>query len=435
MKQSLYLECYSGISGDMTVAALLDLGADEQVLRKALESLPLEGYSIEIKRVSKAGIDACDFNVVLEEGYDNHDHDMEYLHGHDSACDGNAGHTHSHSHVEELGHTHSHSHTEESGRHHHHFHRGLPEIKQIIEASGMNEHSKELANSIFKVLAEAEAEAHGTPLEQVHFHEVGAVDSIVDICAAAVCIDNLGIENIIVTGLYEGIGTVRCQHGILPVPVPAVAAIISKYNIPMHFTNVRGEFVTPTGAAIAAALATSYVMPETFTVKKLGVGAGKRNYEIPSMVRAMVIEEAKETEYIYKLESNVDDCTGEALGFLMDKLMRAGAMDVHYTPVFMKKNRPAYQLNVICLEADIKKLEDMIFTGTTTIGIRRQKMERSVLNRRLDVRQTSLGEVAVKVVQLNEGIRVYPEYDSLVKICEDKGLSYMEAYQKVIEEV
>lgn len=423
MEQSLYLECYSGISGDMTVAALLDLGADEQVLRKTLESLPLEGYRIEIRRVSKAGIDACDFNVVLEEGYDNHDHDMEYLHGHDRACDEGAEHQHGHSPVEESGH------------HHHHSHRGLSEVKQIIEASGMNDHSKKLANAIFKVLGEAEAEAHGVPLEQVHFHEVGAVDSIVDICAAAVCIDNLGIGNVIVTGLYEGMGTVRCQHGILPVPVPAVAAIISKYNIPMHFTNTRGEFVTPTGSAIVAALSTSYIMPETFTIKKIGVGAGKRNYEIPSILRAMLIEEEEGTEYIYKLESNVDDCTGEALGFLMDKLMGAGALDVHYTPVFMKKNRPAYQLNVICGESDIKKFEDMIFTETTTIGIRRQKMERSVLSRRLDVRQTSLGDVAVKVVQFNEGIRIYPEYDSLVKICEEKGLSYMEVYQKVLEEV
>ncbi len=423
MKQSLYLECYSGISGDMTVAALLDLGADEQVLRKTLESLPLEGYRIEIRRVSKAGIDACDFNVVLEEGYGNHDHDMEYLHGHDRGCDKGAEHQHGHSPVKESGH------------HHHHSQRGLSEVKQIIEASGMNDHSKKLANAIFKVLGEAEAEAHGVPLEQVHFHEVGAVDSIVDICAVAVCIDNLGIGNVIVTGLYEGMGTVRCQHGILPVPVPAVAAIISKYNIPMHFTNSRGEFVTPTGSAIVAALSTSYIMPETFTIKKIGVGAGKRNYEIPSMVRAMLIEEEEGTEYIYKLESNVDDCTGEALGFLMDKLMGAGALDVHYTPVFMKKNRPAYQLNVICGELDIKKFEDMIFTETTTIGIRRQKMERSVLSRRLDVRQTSLGDVAVKVVQLNEGIRVYPEYDSLVKICEEKGLSYMEVYQKVLEEV
>lgn len=415
MNQTLYLECYSGISGDMMTAALLDLGADEKVLSEALESLPVKGVRTEVRRVSKAGLDACDFHVILDHEHENHDHDMEYLHGH----------------------SHDHSHGDHGHHSHDHEHRGLAEILEILCRAQITDGAREKAVRIFEILAEAEAKAHGTSIEKVHFHEVGAVDSIVDITAAAVCLDNLQIDKVIIPVLCEGSGSVRCQHGVIPVPVPAVTAVTSKYSIPLHMTDVQGELVTPTGAAIAAAIRTSARLPERFVIEKTGIGAGKREYERPSLLRAMLIRETEDGsagDYIYKLESNIDDCTGEALGYVMERLMKAGARDVHYTPVFMKKNRPAYQLNVICKEEDIEKLEGIIFRETTTIGIRRQKMERSVLKRQVKTVKTSLGEARIKVCFMENGMRAHPEYESVRELCRKNGLSFQETYQKIEEE-
>ena len=415
MNQTLYLECYSGISGDMMTAALLDLGADEKVLSEALESLPVKGVRTEVRRVSKAGLDACDFHVILDHEHENHDHDMEYLHGH----------------------SHDHSHGDHGHHSHDHEHRGLAEILEILCRAQITDGAREKAVRIFEILAEAEAKAHGTSIEKVHFHEVGAVDSIVDITAAAVCLDNLQIDKVIIPVLCEGSGSVRCQHGVIPVPVPAVTAVTSKYSIPLHMTDVQGELVTPTGAAIAAAIRTSARLPERFVIEKTGIGAGKREYERPSLLRAMLIRETEDGsagDYIYKLESNIDDCTGEALGYVMEQLMKAGARDVHYTPVFMKKNRPAYQLNVICKEEDIEKLEGIIFRETTTIGIRRQKMERSVLKRQVKTVKTSLGEARIKVCFMENGMRAYPEYESVRELCRKNGLSFQETYQRIEEE-
>lgn len=426
-KQKLYLECYSGISGDMTVAALLDLGADKEVLNEALNSLSISGqFQTKISRVSKAGLDACDFDVILE--HENHDHDMQYLHGH--------GHTHAQEHTHDHEHTHSHGHDHE--HHHHHEHRGLIEIQGIIRCSKMTDRAKELAEKIFDILANAEAKAHGKPKTEVHFHEVGAVDSIVDIVSVAICLDNLGIDEVIIPTLYEGCGTVRCQHGVLPIPVPAVANIVNAENLTLHITETEGEFVTPTGAAIAAAIRTADKLPENFRILRTGIGAGKRNYERPSLLRAMLIEEQDnqevEKDEIVKMESNIDDCTGEALGYTMEKLMEAGARDVHYFPVFMKKNRPGYQLNVICKENQIAQLQKIIFEETTSIGIRIQHMERSVLPRRIEIRDTSMGEVQVKICTLPSGERIYPEHESIAKICKESGRSWQEVYRQIVEE-
>lgn len=415
MNRTLYLECYSGISGDMMTAALLDLGADEKVLKEALESLPIKGFEIRISRVTKAGLDACDFAVLLDKEHENHDHDMEYLHGH----------------LHEHGHSHSHGHE------HKHEHRGLPEILGLLDKAQMTEGARNTAVRIFEILAEAEAQAHGTTADQVHFHEVGAVDSIVDITAAAVCLDNLQIKKVIIPVLYEGTGSVRCQHGVIPVPVPAVAAIAAKHELPLRITESRGEFVTPTGAAIAAAVRTSSQLPERFVIEKTGIGAGKRKYERPSLLRAMLIREngqGSAGDFIYKLETNIDDCTGEALGYVMERLIEAGARDVHYIPVFMKKNRPAYELNVICKEEDIEKLENIIFRETTTIGIRRQRMERSVLKRKVQTITTSLGEAKVKLCYMEKAVRAYPEYESVRDLCRKHGLSFQEVYQRIAEE-
>ena len=457
-KKKLYLECYSGISGDMFVASLLDLGADLEVLEKSLKSLESikDKFEIKTSRVVKSGLDALDFSVVLD--VDNHDHDMEYLHSNDYKHDhehhdhehshehnhdhDHHDHEHSHEHCHEHSHDHDHhdhdhNHGHSHGHGHSHEHVGLIEIQHIINSSEITENAKKIANKIFDILADAEAKAHGKPKTEVHFHEVGAVDSIVDIVAAAVCIDNLGIEEVIIPALYEGVGTVRCQHGVLPVPVPAVLNIINAENLTLSITGVQGEFVTPTGAAVAAAIRTDKNLPERFRVVKTGIGAGKRNYERPSLLRSMIIEEEEteiEKDKIVKMETNIDDCTGEALGYVMQKLMDAGARDVHYMPVFMKKNRPGYQLNVICKEDKMDELQRIIFEDTTSIGIRIQYMDRKILERRTEMRETSMGTVQIKICGLPSGERIYPEHDSIARICKETGRTWQDVYRQIIEE-
>ena len=453
-KVTLYLECNSGISGDMTVAALLDLGADKGVLKKALKSIPVDGFKIRISRVKKAGLDVCDFHVILDKAHENHDHDMAYLFG--SEKERHEHHEH-HGHSHEEGHPGHHHHGDHSGHGgHSHEHRALPEILHIIEHTDMTKKAKETAARIFRILAKAEAKAHGVPEAEVHFHEVGAVDSIVDIISVAVCLDNLGITECIVPGLSEGTGTIRCQHGVMSVPVPAVLNIVQEHRLKLSVTDIKGELVTPPGAAIAAAVKTGEELPKNFHIIRTGMGGGKREYERPGILRAMLIEEAAEEakdndkkpgkeeaqdgeafrDVIYKLETNIDDCGGEVLGYVMERLFQAGARDVHYMPVYMKKNRPAYQLNVICKEEQIPVLEEIIFAETTTIGIRRQKMERSVLPRYHTEIMTELGAAVVKECRLPEGkgVRCYPEYESVVKLCRMSKKPFREVY-RLIEDV
>ena len=442
MKNKLYLECTSGISGDMTVAALLDLGADQKKLVRALKSLPVKGFDIKISRVVRSGIDACDFDVLLDQEHENHDHDMGYLHGH-SHTQHDHDHHHDHDHTHDRVHTDEHHHEsaqaelahtgDESGHHHHHHeHRGLGDIFPIIDRCDMTDTAKELAKDIFRILAKAEAKAHNVPEDQVHFHEVGAVDSIVDIVAAAVCMDSLQVDDVIVPFLCEGRGTVRCQHGILPVPVPAVTNIIQDSGLKLRMTQVEGELVTPTGAAFAAAVRTEETLPETFRILNVGIGAGKRKYECPGILRAMLIEtEEKQEDKICKLEANIDDSTGEQLGYVLGALMEAGARDVHYTPVYMKKNRPGWQLNVICMEEDREKLENIIFRETTTIGIRRQKMDRTVLRRSKKTVQTPYGEAEVKICEKNGMKKIDPEYESVVRLCKESGAAFQDVFESV----
>ena len=410
----LYFECYSGISGDMAVAAMLDLGADREALDRALSSLDLKGFRTEVTRVSKSGLDVCDFNVILDE--DNHDHDSEYLYGH--------GHAHGHTHGDE------HHVLEEIEHPHHHGHRGLPEILSIIDRADMTENAKSVSKRIFDIIGEAEAKAHGVPLEQVHFHEVGAVDSVVDIVSLGVCIDSLDVSDVCFSDLYEGTGCIRCQHGVIPVPAPAVANITEAHGLRLRITD-SGEYVTPTGAAFAAAVRTRGV-PRSFRIDRVGMGAGKRESERSGILRAMLITPAPETDTVVKLECNVDDCTGEALGFAAERLMREGARDAHYTPVFMKKGRPAYMLTVICSESDRERLERLIFEETSTVGIRRSVMDRTIMDRRIEEVDTPIGRVQVKVCTVDGIEKAHPEYESLAAICREKGIPYRDAYETVM---
>ncbi len=283
MAKELYFECYSGISGDMTVAALLDLGADRKALEDGLASLGIDGYRLSFSRANKNGIDAYDFCVELTET-EEHPHDHDHGHGE---------HPHEHPHIHDHSHgVQPHGVGESAHIHAHpHVHRGLPEILAIIDSGAITKGAKAIAKKIFYVVAEAEAKVHGKPIDEVHFHEVGAVDSIVDIVGAAICLDNLGIEKVYASPLYEGTGYVRCQHGLMPVPAPATAQICANYHIPLKITANKGEMVTPTGAAIIAALADQFSLPDVFVLEKIGVGAGKKDFVCANVLRVYLLGE------------------------------------------------------------------------------------------------------------------------------------------------
>ena len=440
----LYLECNSGISGDMTVAALLDLGADRQILLDALSSLPLTGYSIEIKDVYKSGIRACDFNVILD--HDNHDHDMDYLHGHAHSMTTEHDHTHSrnlsdeheqihrHDHSMTVGDVHDHD-TDESQHIHHHHHdaRNLNDITKIIQTGQLSSGAKDLALKIFQILAEAEAAVHGKTLEEIHFHEVGAVDSIVDIVAVAVCIDNLSPSGIVISALTDGKGQIRCQHGLIPVPVPAVTAIAMQNDLTLNISDVEGELVTPTGAAIAAAVRTATTLPKEFRIRRIGFGAGKRDYAATGLLRAMLLQPlSKDThDTILSLETNVDDCSGEALSYTMQLLLDAGALDAFCIPIYMKKNRPACLLKVLCNPEQRAEMESIIFRNTTTIGIRIQEMQRTKLPRKIFALETPWGMADVKCCTYGNDTYYYPENDSVSRLAKQNGTGFTEMYNMI----
>ena len=440
----LYLECNSGISGDMTVAALLDLGADRQILLDALSSLPLTGYSIEIKDVYKSGIRACDFNVILD--HDNHDHDMDYLHGHAHSITDEHDHTHSHNLSDEHEQIHRHDHsmtvgdvhghdTDESRHIHHHHHdaRNLNDITKIIQVGQLSPGAKDLALKIFQILAEAEAAVHGKTLEEIHFHEVGAVDSIVDIVAVAVCIDNLSPSGIVISALTDGKGQIRCQHGLIPVPVPAVTAIAMQNDLTLNISDVEGELVTPTGAAIAAAVRTATTLPKEFRIRRIGFGAGKRDYAATGLLRAMLLQPlSKDThDTILSLETNVDDCSGEALSYTMQLLLDAGALDAFCIPIYMKKNRPACLLKVLCNPEQRAEMESIIFRNTTTIGIRIQEMQRTKLPRKIFALETPWGMADVKCCTYGNDTYYYPENDSVSRLAKQNGTGFTEMYNMI----
>ena len=387
--RTLYLECRSGISGDMTVAALIDLGATEENLRNTLAQLPLDGYEIRIGRVQKSGLDACDFDVILEE------HGEEHHHAHNS---------------------------------HPHVHRTWRDIEQMLDGADLKPRVLELSKKMFRIVADAEGKVHGRPAEEVHFHEVGAVDSIVDIVSVAACMEELGIDKVVVSDIWEGQGHVHCQHGILPVPVPAVLQIAASHRLTLKQTEQQGEMVTPTGAAVAAM--SEGKKPEKFIVEKIGLGAGKKDFPRANVLRAMLIKEVTEPEKrLWMLESNIDDCSGEVMGYCLERLLDTGARDAFFTPIYMKKNRPAYQISVLCDEEQIEEMNAILFRETTTIGVRRYPVEREVLERRIEEVSTPFGQAKVKVCMLDGKEIRYPEYESVKKLAREQGMAYEEMFR------
>ena len=480
----LYLDCASGISGDMTVGALLDLGASREKLVQALDSLGVSGYHLHFGRTKKCGIDAYDFDVHLEEeehhhahehghehehSHDEHDHEHHHAHSHEEMCEHSRGdelHSHEHSHEEEL-HFHEHSHDENDHDHHHahehahdyahshehehthdhmhpHVHRNIHDIFEIIDRLDASDRVKNLARRMFEIVAEAESKAHGIPVSEVHFHEVGAIDSIVDVISAAFCLEDLGIHRVVVSPLSEGHGFARCQHGLMPVPVPATANIAAAQGLELTLRDVEGEMVTPTGAAIAAAFRTESALPKKYQIEKIGIGAGNKDFAHANILRAMLLtdktvevetgKDGHDESSMWVMEANVDDCTGEALGYAMEVLLEAGARDVWYTPAYMKKNRPAYVLHVLTTAEKREELEQLIFSCTTTIGVRRYPVERTILPREVKEIQTRYGAAKVKICKRGGVDTCYPEYESVRTICRETGKSFMEVFHGVMED-
>lgn len=447
--KTLYFDCFAGISGDMTLGALIDLGIDKDLFVSELSKLNVDGYKIKFGRATKNGINANDVDVVLTES-EHHEHEShENIHGHEHAHEHEGhehihkyehtheheGHEHTHEHKhthEHEGHEHIHEHEHHEHTHSNHVHRNLYDVNKIIDDSEISDNAKGLAKRIFMRVALAESKVHGETLENVHFHEVGAIDSIVDIIGTAICIDILKPDKIFASVVNDGYGFVMCQHGQIPVPVPATAEIFANSEVIFKQIDIPMELVTPTGAAIIAELAESYgVMPQ-MKIERIGLGAGKRTSKIPNVLRVSMgelIEDDNDT--INVLETNLDDCTGEILGYTMERLFESGAKDVFYSPVIMKKSRPAYKLTVLCDDKHIKDMENIIFKETTTIGIRKRKENRTCLKRTIKIINTKFGELEVKAVTINGKEKFYPEYESAKKLANKNNVELKTIYNEI----
>ncbi len=377
----LHFDCFSGISGDMTLAALIDAGVDAEAIRSVLASFGLP-ITLEIEKVKRNGIAATYVNVLAPD-------QEEY--------------------------------------------RFLPDVEAIFAKSAMTARQRDLALAIFRKLAEAEAAVHGMPIEKVHFHEVGALDSIADIAGTAVAIDLLGLERITCRSVPPGSGTVKCAHGLMPVPAPATAMLLK--NMPLAKAPVTGELVTPTGAAILATLVNEFTEQPTMTIERIGCGAGKRDpWEQPNILRVFLGHSnsiAAASDVVTVLETNLDDVPGEVIGYCMETLFAAGALDVFTVPIQMKKNRPGVLLSVIATTESVARIEAILFRETGTFGIRKHTATRSKLNRQSVVIQTAWGPVQAKRGWREESSILTPEYEDCARIAREHGVPLREVYLAV----
>jgi pyridinium-3,5-bisthiocarboxylic acid mononucleotide nickel chelatase len=386
----LYFDCFSGISGDMTVGALLDLGVPQEHLIEELDKLGIsDEYEINIKKSAKNGIEGTDFDVQLKEHHHHHDHDHH---------------------------------------HEHHHGRNLFDIEGLIDKSDLDDNVKKISKDIFKVLAEAEAKVHGKDIYEVHFHEVGAVDSIVDIVGAAICIDYIKPDIIMASSINTGSGFVKCQHGVIPVPAPATLNILK--DVPIYCDDREFELTTPTGAAIIKTLVSEFKKLSEMKIKKVGYGCGKRDTEKPNVLRIVLAEDASQDTCI--LEATIDDMNPQIYGYLMDKLFDAGAKDVYYTPIYMKKNRPGIVVTITVPTQNEDKIKEVMFRETTTIGIRKFNIERTELNREFEKINTEFGDITLKFSSYNGNVvNIKPEYEDIKNIAEKMDMPLKEVYRKV----
>lgn len=376
--KAMYLSGFSGVSGNMFIGALLDAGLPEKALRDMVGALPVSGYQLQFERTVKCGIAATHFDVLLD-------------------------------------------------HHEHHAHRHLGDIVKIIEAAILSETVKKRSIAVFTRLAEAEAKVHGTTIEKIHFHEVGAVDAIIDIAGTVFGLEMLGVKKLYSGNLRTGCGMIQCAHGAMPIPAPATAELLT--GIPYTQGHIEKELLTPTGAALLAVLCDGFGdRPADFVSEKTAYGAGGWDLEIPNVLRAEIGSiKASGEDALTVLETNIDDCNPQIFDYVMERLFKAGALDVWLTPIQMKKNRPAVMLSVLAPAALTKNLEEIIFTETTTIGIRSYAVQRTAAERREEAAQTPWGAVRVKVSSLNGAVcSVTPESDDCRKLAVANGVPLKE---------
>ena len=402
--KTLYIECNMGAAGDMLLASLAELTGDVKACEDKLNSLGIPDVKYEFEKNVKCGIEGTHAHVIVS-GVEEDEHMHEHHH-HD--------HHHEHTHEE---HAHTHKHEHEHEHEHHHHHTSMGDIGNIIGGLNVSDKVKADALAVYGLIAEAESKAHGKPVTDIHFHEVGTMDAVADIVGVCVLMEQLGADKIIVSPLATGFGQVRCAHGILPVPAPATASIIE--GIPTYSGSVEGELLTPTGAALLKHFADSFGSRPVMAIAKTGYGMGKKDFEKANMLRTFIGEEQNEDDNkVIEMSCNVDDMTGEEIGYATGVLMNSGALDVFTTPVYMKKNRPGILITCIVKPEDKEKFAKLIFEHTTTIGIRYTAMDRYRLARREEKVMTKYGEVSVKVSEGFGVTRVKPEYDDIAGIAD-----------------
>jgi hypothetical protein len=422
--KALYFDCFAGISGDMTLGALIDLGIDKNVFINELKKLNLGGYDIVIEKKMCKGISCTDVQVIVNEDYEK---TMERM-----TREGHFKDQHSHEHH------HGHHHCEHNNENHsqkgHSHGRNLCSIEALIDSSSLKQNVKDFSKKVFREIARAEAKVHNKHINEIHFHEVGAVDSIVDIVGTGICIDLLGVKSIFASPLHDGQGFIECAHGTLPVPVPAVLEILSNTHIPVIIENVNTELITPTGAGLIKCLARNFGSMPVMMIEKTGYGMGKREtgrFNALRVVMGELLGEDSLLEEIAMLETNIDDTSPEILGFVMEKLFENGALDVFYTPIFMKKNRPAVKMTVLSHKDSVEKILDIIFRETSTIGVRKIDMKRYCMDRETLKIGTQYGEVRVKVSSAGQIKKCSPEYEDCKEIAEKHGIPLINVYDIV----
>ena len=436
----LYLDIFSGIAGDMFIAALIDLGVDAKKLERELKKLKLDGYHLHIGRGEKSAIAGVKFDVHLAHDHDHHHGDEPHAgHHHETAC---GLHVHDH--------PHDHHHAHHDHEHAHEGQRNFSEIKKLISRSQLSAWVKQKSIAVFQRIADAEGKIHGLPPAEVHFHEVGAVDSIVDIVGAAIALELLGKPRVLASPVVEGTGWIRCAHGRFPVPAPATLAILGARKIPVSQCDEPHELVTPTGAALLAEFVESFSAMENLVAEKIGFGLGTRdNQTRPNVLRAVFGTQSKvqspkskvaaaeldwETDKVAVLETNLDDCPGEILGAFVETALTAGALDVLYTPIQMKKNRPGVLLTVLCAEAEADKFSEMILRETTAFGVRKTIAERRKLRREFTEVATPHGKVAVKIGRLGgKVVQAAPEFESAKKIAAKTGVPVKQVFSAAVQ--
>lgn len=450
----LYLECNMGAAGDMLMGALSEL-VDQNAFVEKMNALNIPGVEVKAEESFKCGVKGTHMSVVIhgeeevsddlshehhhhehhhdhDHDHDHHDHEHTHTHEHDHHHDHEEMHAHDHDHEHHHHHDHDHDHHHDHGHGHHHHHTSLADVERIVGEFNVSDQVKKDVLAVYGLIAEAESHAHGRPVEEIHFHEVGSLDAITDVTGVCMLMEMIGADQVIASPVALGSGFVRCAHGVLPVPAPATAYILQ--GVPTYAGREKGELCTPTGAALLKYFADSFETMPVMITEKTGYGMGMKDFATANCVRAFV-GETQGRSGIKELVCNLDDETPEAIGFAMEELFAAGALDVYITSVQMKKNRPGVVFTCMCRESDTEKMMELMFRHLTTLGIREYTCERHGLRRELVTLDTSLGKVALKRSEGYGTVREKLEYEDLARIAREQNKSIEEVREIILKEI